>query len=72
MIPDIPNASELKPFPSKVAISFKGHSTQVRSISVSPCGKFLATGDQSGNVYVWDVLTSWLQWKYKFSTVDCV
>ena len=30
----------------------------MRSLSVSPCGKFLATGDRGGNVFVFDVLTS--------------
>jgi len=25
LIPDIPNASELKPYPSKLAIEYKGH-----------------------------------------------
>jgi len=27
LIPDIPNASELKPFPTKISIEYKGHST---------------------------------------------
>ena len=72
LIPDIPNASELKPFPTKISIEYKGHSSQVRSLSVSPCGKYLATGDRVGNLFIWDILTSRIVKRYTFPTIDCV
>lgn len=72
LIPDIPNASDLKPFPTQISIEYKGHQSQVWSLSVSPCGKFLATGDIKGNLYIWDVLTSRIVKRYKFNTIDSV
>ena len=36
LIPDMPNPSDLKPFPSKISIEYKGHDdSKVRSLSVS-------------------------------------
>jgi WD40 repeat protein len=32
-------------------------SAAITSISASPCGHFLATGDQEGNICVWDAIT---------------
>jgi len=72
LIPDIPNASDLKPFPSQISIEYRGHQAQVRSLSVSPCGKYLATGDIKGNLFIWDVLTSRIVKRYKFNTIDSV
>ncbi|CAI2358858.1 unnamed protein product [Moneuplotes crassus] len=74
LIPDMPNPSELKPFPSKVSIEYKGHDeAKVRSLTVSPCGKYLASGDDQGNVFLWDVKTGRIRHKYKFEgIVDCV
>jgi len=70
----MPNPSELKPFPSKIAVEYKGHDdSKVRSISVSPCGRYLASGDEAGNVFLWDVQTGRIKQKYKFEgVVDCV
>lgn len=74
LIPDMPNPSELKPFPSKISVEYKGHGeAKVRSMSVSPCGKYLASGDDEGNVFCWDVQTGRVKSKYKFEgIVDCV
>lgn len=33
----------------------RGHTTQVYALSFSPCGGFLASGDRSGTLRVWDV-----------------
>lgn len=38
LIPELPSPNELKPFPQKLSIEYKYHESQVRSISVSPCG----------------------------------
>jgi ribosome biogenesis protein ERB1 len=74
LIPDMPNPSELKPFPSKVSVEYKGHNdSKVRCISVSPCGKYLASGDEAGNVFLWDVKTGRIRHKYQFEgIIDCV
>ena len=74
LIPDMPNPSELKPFPTKISVEFKGHDdSKVRSISVSPCGRYLASGDEDGNVFLWDVQTGRIRQKYKFEgIIDCL
>ena len=66
LIPEIPPASELKPFPSKLAVRYKGHNSKVRSVSFSPCGRFLCSGDDDGLVLVFDVRTSRIVKRYKF------
>lgn len=48
LIPELPQPSDLKPFPTRQALEFDYHSTCVRSISISPCGNFLASGDEEG------------------------
>lgn len=74
LIPDMPNPSELKPFPSKIAVEYKGHDdSKVRSLSVSPCGRYLASGDEAGNLFLWDAQTGRIRHKYKFEgVIDCV
>ena len=74
LIPDMPNPSELKPFPSKISVEYKGHNeSKIRSISVSPCGRYLASGDEAGNVILWDVQTGRIRQRYTFEgIIDCV
>ena len=43
LIPKLPNPKELKPFPSSLSITYKGHSEKVRSISIDPNGLYLAS-----------------------------
>ena len=74
LIPELPQPSDLKPFPTAVSIEYKFHTTCVRSISVSPCGTYLASGDEDGNLVVWHVQTTRIVRKYKLpnSVIDCV
>lgn len=74
LIPDLPQPSDLKPFPTSLSIDFNFHKTCVRSISVSPCGDFLASGDEEGNVVVWHVPTTRILRTYKLQNqiIDCV
>ena len=65
LIPELPQPSDLKPFPTQISIEFKFHTSSVRSISVSPCGRYLASGDEDGNLVVWHVQTSRILRKYK-------
>lgn len=55
----------MKPFPTGLSIEYKFHKSCVRSISVSPCGNFLASGDEDSNVVVWHIKTSKILRKYK-------
>lgn len=74
LLPELPSPNDLKPFPMKVSIEFSFHKTCVRSISVSPCGRFLASGDEDHNLVVWDIKTSRILRKYKleYKVIDCV
>jgi lipopolysaccharide/colanic/teichoic acid biosynthesis glycosyltransferase len=53
------------PFPTTLSIEYKFHTTCVRSISVSPCGTYLASGDEDSNLVIWHVQTSRILRKYK-------
>jgi ribosome biogenesis protein ERB1 len=64
LIPELPSPEDLKPFPTTVSLDFNFHQTCVRSISVSPCGNFLASGDEAHNVIVWSTRTSKILRKY--------
>lgn len=46
----------------------------MRSISVSPCGYYLASGDEDGQVLIWEIETTRVIKKYKMKNkvVDCV
>lgn len=37
----------------------------MRSLAVSPCGKYLASGDESHNLVIWNTNTSKIVRKYK-------
>lgn len=55
-------------------MDYKFHTTPVRSISISPCGNYLASGDEDGNVIVWHVQTCRILRRYKIENkvIDCV
>jgi ribosome biogenesis protein ERB1 len=74
LIPELPQPSDLMPFPTTLSIEYKFHTTCVRSISVSPCGTYLASGDEDSNLVIWHVQTSRILRKYKLDNkvVDCV
>lgn len=57
LLPQLPKPEELRPFPTQVGITYEGHSTRVRSISVSKNGQYLASCDEGGLLIVWDVDT---------------
>ena len=72
LIPQIPDPSTLKPFPTKQSLLYqgnkvilnfipslsKGHETRVLTLSVHPNGHYLASGDKAGRVIIWDVNTT--------------
>lgn len=79
LIPEITNPNELRPFPSRLALSYgmvkvktkkgvfkeqKVHSGKIRSISVDISGKVLASCDEAGTVALWDIETTKLLKKY--------
>lgn len=54
LIPKLPSPSSLKPFPVYKSLSL-AHEKRVRSISVSPDGGWVVSGDEGGVVSLWEV-----------------
>jgi ribosome biogenesis protein ERB1 len=57
LIPKLPSPKDLRPFPSKLSITFKGHSDRIRAISVDPSGQWLASGSDDLTLKVWEIST---------------
>lgn len=58
ILPQLPKPEELKPFPSKDNIVFKGHDNHIRCITVDDSGNYLISGDTAGFVHFYDILTT--------------
>jgi ribosome biogenesis protein ERB1 len=58
ILPQLPKPEELKPFPTKENIVYKGHSSSIRGMIVEPSGKFLISSDNGGFIYFWDIQTA--------------
>lgn len=66
LLPELPPPSSLKPFPSFANIYYRGHESRIRSIKVNEAGTHLVSGDEKGNVLMFDVKTSRILKKWKF------
>uniref|UniRef100_A0A8D0HKG4 Ribosome biogenesis protein BOP1 n=1 Tax=Sphenodon punctatus TaxID=8508 RepID=A0A8D0HKG4_SPHPU len=58
LIPRLPKPRDLQPFPTTQALVYRGHSSLVRCLSVSPSGQWLVTGSDDGTVRFWEVCTA--------------
>ena len=74
LIPELPSPQDLKPFPNTVSIDYNFHTSCVRSISISPNGLYLASGDEDSNVVIWNVRSSKIIRTYKLDhkVIDCL
>ena len=66
LIPKLPDASTLRPFPTSLNISYIGHQHSISCMALSPEGTYLASGDETGLLIVWETQTSKPLWKSKF------
>lgn len=66
LIPKLPDPKDLQPFPSQLSITYKGHTNKVRSISIDPLGKWLASGSDDATVKVWEITTGRLLKTFTF------
>ena len=69
LVPQLPKASDLRPFPTTKCIEYvvpessnssdsdTDSSVVVRCLTISPDGQFLASGDENGIVRLWEVQT---------------
>ncbi|GET86652.1 hypothetical protein, conserved [Leishmania tarentolae] len=64
LLPELPDPKDLRPYPEKLSFHYKGHTSTVRSVSVSPNGQYLATGCDDHLVRVYEVQTGRLMKRY--------
>ncbi|KAF8450788.1 NUC169 domain-containing protein [Boletus edulis BED1] len=55
LIPKLPSVSSLRPFPNYCSLKFTHGNARVRCISTSPDGAWVVSGDDGGNVNLWEV-----------------
>ncbi|KAM8811118.1 ribosome biogenesis protein BOP1 [Eudromia elegans] len=58
LIPKLPKPRDLQPFPTTQALVYRGHSSLVRCLGISPSGQWLASGSDDGTVRFWEVSTA--------------
>ncbi|KAK9234687.1 NUC169 domain-containing protein [Lipomyces kononenkoae] len=63
LLPKLPSPQDLRPFPIKCSVTYRGHKGRVRAVSVDPSGLWLATGGDDATVRIWEVLTGREIWK---------
>lgn len=64
LLPILPDAKDLGPYPSTRSIDYIGHEgSRLSSISVDPTGNYLVSASTDGKVCVWDVQTGRAIWK---------
>jgi ribosome biogenesis protein ERB1 len=55
LIPKLPSPKDLRPFPTKLSITYKGHKGRVRSVKVDPTGQWLASVGDDNCLKIWEV-----------------
>ena len=58
ILPDLPKPEELKPFPTKECIIYKGHESSIKAICCDPNGNVLISADNGNLVFFWDIPTA--------------
>nr|NVI69929.1 putative ribosome biogenesis protein BOP1 homolog [Cucujiformia] len=48
---------DLQPFPTTLAIEYKGHTDMVRTISTDKLGQYLLSGSDDGTIKIWEINT---------------
>ncbi|CAG9853736.1 unnamed protein product [Phyllotreta striolata] len=57
LVPKLPSPKDLQPFPTILAIEYKGHTDMVRSISIDKTGQYLLSGSDDCTIKIWEVNT---------------
>ncbi|KAG5892776.1 hypothetical protein JTB14_007991 [Gonioctena quinquepunctata] len=57
LVPKLPSPKDLQPFPTVLAIEYKGHTDMVRTISTDKTGQYLLSGSDDGTIKIWEVNT---------------
>lgn len=67
LLPSLPSPAELKPFPTFELLNHEHGKERVRAMAVSPDGVWVASGDESGVVRVWETTVGREAGRYRFS-----
>lgn len=67
LIPKLPSPSSLKPFPNYRSLRFTHPKGRTRCASVSPDGAWVVSGDEDGNVCLWEVNVGCEVKRWKFN-----
>lgn len=57
LVPKLPSPKDLQPFPTTLAIEYKGHTDMVRTISTDKTGQYLLSGSDDFTVKIWEINT---------------
>ena len=57
LLPELPDAEQLKPFPTTESVRFVGHTSRVRSVDISHSGSLLVSGSTDGELKLWETQT---------------
>ncbi|KAK9927907.1 hypothetical protein M0R45_025070 [Rubus argutus] len=55
--PKLPSRKDLKPYPVKCYLEYRGHKDAVTSVSTEVSGQWIASGSLDGTVRIWEVAT---------------
>ncbi|XP_055559801.1 ribosome biogenesis protein BOP1 [Falco cherrug] len=58
LIPKLPKPRDLQPFPTTQALVYRGHTSLVRCLGISPSGQWLVSGSDDCTVRFWEVCTA--------------
>ncbi|KAF8341995.1 NUC169 domain-containing protein [Cantharellus anzutake] len=67
LLPNLPSPQELKPFPTFELLR-TSHSSRARCISISPDGVWVASGDERGEVRIWETVVGHKGARFKFGS----
>ncbi|WOL15313.1 ribosome biogenesis protein [Canna indica] len=56
--PKLPSRKDLRPYPSKCYLEYKGHRGPVKTISIEISGQWMASGSTDGTVRIWEIETT--------------
>ncbi|RHZ56097.1 hypothetical protein Glove_406g85 [Diversispora epigaea] len=57
LIPKLPNPKDLQPFPTSLTLSYDGHTSRVRKLSIDPMGLWMISGSDDKTVRMWEITT---------------
>lgn len=73
LLPELPNPEDFRPFPETIGMKYSGHTAVVLTMDFSPNAEYLASGDLSGILIIWETTTGkcmlTTQFKHK---INCV